>query len=158
MLNDLQAVAAEYATQWARMGLLDNEHLGAVYNQEGSWGLISNLYMDRLLGTNVVDKRVRVLVCLHHLFAATRVDTKMRRYIPSKTTFIRIYRQMVCECTRVFFFCFGGCTKPKLGFLASSFGFAISSLHPLTARLRTLRLLNFLYPHLPSSYNRDTSN
>ncbi|TFK71714.1 DUF1793-domain-containing protein [Pluteus cervinus] len=49
-----ESMASGMATRWRNMSL-SSDHLTSSYNESGSWGLVYNLYMDRLLGTKVVD-------------------------------------------------------------------------------------------------------
>jgi len=56
----MQSTASDYAKQWEALAFT-TDHITTSYGSEASWGLVYNMYVPRLLGTNIVSEKVSIL-------------------------------------------------------------------------------------------------
>ncbi|KAI0040747.1 hypothetical protein FA95DRAFT_1566133 [Auriscalpium vulgare] len=52
------STASSFASQWTRLALGPDKHMLAVYGDQSSWTLGYNLFLDRWLGTNLLDPSI----------------------------------------------------------------------------------------------------
>jgi hypothetical protein len=85
-------VASSLVKQWQDLSF-SSGHISSTFGQPDSWGLIYNLFADRLLATNLVDQTV-----WHTSFKATLVsDHEHLRYMMRKQVSTTIKPPMVRE-------------------------------------------------------------